>query len=68
MTELGALHFLIQVRVATNLWHETMVDKLKYIPNDDIYKITPYVDYNLWLKRLDTQLKEPTNQKVPKVD
>ena len=27
-----------------------------------IHKITPSVHYNLWLKRLDTQLNEPTNQ------
>ena len=26
-----------------------------------IHKITPTVDYNFWLKRLDTQLIEPTN-------
>ena len=35
-----------------------------------IHIITPIVDYNLWLKRLDTQFSEPTNQnsvKVPKV-
>ena len=35
-----------------------------------IHKITPSIDYNLWFKRLDTQLNEPTNQnwiKVPKV-
>ncbi len=35
-----------------------------------IHKITYSVDYNLWLKRLDTPLIEPTNQnsiKVPKV-
>ena len=35
-----------------------------------IHKIIPTVDYNLWLKRLDIQLNEPTNQnslKVPKV-
>ena len=40
-----------------------------YIPNDK-NKIIPSVDYNLWLKRLDTQLYEPLNQnstKVPKV-
>ena len=40
-----------------------MADKLMFI------KITP-VDYTQWLKRLDTQLNEPTNQnsiKVPKV-
>ena len=27
-----------------------------------ILKITPSVDYNQWLKRLDNQLNEPTNQ------
>ena len=35
-----------------------------------ILKITPPVDYNKCLKRLDTQQNEPTNQnslKVPKV-
>ena len=35
-----------------------------------IHKITPYADYNKWLKRLDTQSNEPTNQnsiEVPKV-
>ena len=45
-----------------------MADILMYIPNDDI-QIYPFVDYNLWLKRLDTQLNKPTNQnstKVPK--
>ena len=33
-------------------------------------EITSYIDYNKWLKRLDTKLKEPTNQnalKAPKV-
>ena len=35
------------------------------IPNDDT-QITPYVDYNLRLKRLDTQLHEPTNQNLIK--
>ena len=43
-----------------------MADKLMYIPNND----TPSVDNNKWLKRLDTQLIEATNQnltKVPKV-
>ena len=42
-----------------------MADKLMYIP-----KINPFVDYNKWLKNLDTQLNEPINQnslKVPKV-
>ena len=35
------------------------------------HKITPSVDYNQWLKRLDTKLNEPINQnsfEVPKVD
>ena len=35
-----------------------------------IYKITPSVDNNKWLKRLDNQTNEPTNQnsiKVPKL-
>ena len=35
-----------------------------------IHRITPSVDYNKWLKRMDTQLNEPTNKnsiKVPKV-
>ncbi len=34
-----------------------------------IYKITPSVDFNYWLKRVDTQFNEPTNKnsiKVPK--
>ena len=26
------------------------------------HKIIPSVDYNYWLKRLDTQLNEPANQ------
>ena len=35
-----------------------------------IHKITPFVHYNYYLKRLDAKLNEPTNQnstKVPKV-
>ena len=35
-----------------------------------LHKITPFVDYNKWSKRLDTQLNETTNYdsiKVPKV-
>ena len=32
-----------------------------------IHKITPSVDYNYWLKRLDTQLNETTNQNLIKV-
>ena len=38
-----------------------MADKLMYNPNVD-HQITPFVDYNWWLKRLDTQLHESTNQ------
>ena len=47
-----------------------MADKLMYILNEELHKITPSVDYNSWLKCLDTQLNESTNQnslKVPKV-
>ena len=32
-----------------------------------INKIKPFVDYNQWLKRLDTQLNKPTNKKLLKV-
>ena len=35
-----------------------------------IHKINPSIDYNKWMKRLDIQLNEATNQnllKVPKV-
>ena len=32
-----------------------------------INKITLSVDYNKWLKRLDTQLNKPTNQNLIKV-
>ena len=31
------------------------------------HKITPYVYYNWWLKRFDTQPNEPTNQNSIKV-
>ena len=47
-----------------------MADKLMYIPNVDILYITTSVNYNYYLKRLETQLNEPTNQNsilVPKV-
>ena len=30
------------------------------------HKIIPSVDYNKWLKRLDTQLNKPTNQNLTK--
>ena len=39
---------------------KTMAYKLMYIPND-VTKIIPSVDYNQWLKRLNTQLDKPTN-------
>ena len=42
-----------------------MTDKFMYITN-----VIPSVDYEYWLKRLDTKLNEPSNQnsiKVPKV-
>ena len=32
-----------------------------------IHKITPSVDYDKWLKHLDNQLHEPTNQNSIKV-
>ena len=35
-----------------------------------IHKITPSVDYNLWLKRMDNYLSETTNHisiKVPEI-
>ena len=43
-----------------------MADKLVYIPNDDIQNY-PYcklqlLNYNQWLKRLGTQVNEPTNK------
>ena len=48
-----------------------MTDRLMYIPNAMmIYRINPSVEYNDWLKSLDTQINESTNQnslKVPKV-
>ena len=46
-----------------------MADKLMQIPNDDKQN-TPSVDYNYWLKRLNTLLNVSINQiftKVPKV-
>ena len=48
-----------------------MANKFMYIPNDDTQNYFLYVDFNSgWLKCLDTQLNQPTNQnsiKVPKV-
>ena len=43
-----------------------MALKLMYILND-YQKNTPSVDCNLWLKRMDTPLDEPTNQNSIKV-
>ena len=37
-----------------------MADQLMYIANND-NKVIPCVVYNLWLKRFDIQLNEPTN-------
>ena len=36
-----------------------MTDKHMYIPKDDTQN---YVDYNWWLKRMNTQLNEAINQ------
>ena len=47
-----------------------MSEKFMYILAMIIHKILFFVDYNKWLKRLDTQLNNPTNQnliKDPKV-
>ena len=44
-----------------------MTEKLIYIPNDNT-QITPSsVYYNYWLKRLDTQFNDPTNQNLVKI-
>ena len=40
---------------------KTLTNKLMYIPNVP-HKITPSVDCNQWLKRLNTQRNKPTNQ------
>ena len=50
----------------------SMVDELLNITNDQDHTQNNPFNYNLWLKCLDTQLNEPTNQnyiyiKVPKV-
>ena len=39
-----------------------MADKLMYIHKDDAQN-NPSVEYNQWLKRLDTQPNDPNNQK-----
>ena len=36
--------------------------KWMYISNDDTQYYPVSVDYNYWLKRLDTELNEPTYQ------
>ena len=43
-----------------------MADKLMYIINDDTQN-SLFIDYNYWLKRLDTQPNEPTYQYSSKV-
>ena len=40
--------------------------KLIYIPNDDTQNYSS-VDYNYWLKRLNTELNKPINQNSIKV-
>ena len=49
----------------------TKADKFMYCTSPMmIHKITPSVDFDYWMKRLDTQLNESTNQnsiKNPKV-
>ena len=32
-----------------------------------IHKVTPYVDYNKWLKRMNTQFNKPTNKNLVQV-
>ena len=41
-----------------------MADKLMYIPNVLIHKITLSVDYIWWLKRLDTQLNNKQSKSI----
>ena len=43
-----------------------MAETVKFITKDDT-NITPSVDYNKWLKRMDTQLNEPTYKKIREV-
>ncbi len=43
-----------------------MADKLMYIPNDDT-QIIPFLDYNYWLKHLDTESTNQNSLKVPNV-
>ena len=44
---------------------KTMADKWMYISM--AHKITPSVDYNQWLKRLNTQFNNATNHNLVKV-
>ena len=39
-----------------------MANKLMFIPNDDTQNY-PFCSKNYWLKRLNSQLNKPTNQK-----
>ena len=43
-----------------------MADKLIYIPNSDTQN-NPLIDYNGWLKRLDTEQNKLTNKNTIKV-
>ena len=45
----------------------TMADKLVYNTYMMINKIIHYVVYSLWLKYIDFQFNEPTNQNTIKV-
>ena len=42
---------------------KTMANKLIYLPRVNTQN-TPSVDYNKWMKRLDTQPNKPTNQNL----
>ena len=50
-----------------NLKDKTMAYKCMYITREKTKKITTSLDQNQGLKRLDTQLNEPTNQNSIKV-
>ena len=53
--------------VSGNQRDKIIVDKLMYTYPMIEHKITPSLDCNEWLKRLDTQLNEPTYQNLRKV-
>ena len=51
-------YFILEAEINRD---KTMDDILMYIPNDDKQN-TPSLDYNWWLKRLETQLNDPINR------